>query len=706
MTFCLLSVSYTYMSQPKNWFFAISLLVLLTALTVPALGNVRLAFDSTELDFGKVVLSNARELVLEVWDTAAVPIEIEQLSVAGLDPGDFSVVSPTQFAIVLSPNHKDTQQIIVAFSPQEVGSRSAELIVETSDGNVIIPLSGSGTGGPVLSWAVPNIDFGTIAPGGELDTTIELYSTGMDTAIVDDIIVASSDTSFAAQFASSAGMPPIILAPGDSVAIQVVFHGLSDTGLKNAQLTTFGNLLSGPICDLFGDDEFGSYTIRPSPLFDVGAMYAGQVLDTTVELINTGDVSLVFNYLSLSTSGEDFTLLNPPQYPFTLSAGDTLLLDVQVNPGIRTPHRSLLQVLSPQADTTYQTDTLAVSVHPAPITAPVLQSLSYFCAIPTPIADTVPISNAGPETVVVTSIASNDSSIALRSDVSFPDTISSGITQPMIVYFTPSGAVTHTLVLEMLGGDQVMLTDTLTVQPVATEAVASITASAVSGTTEQMVEVSAVNGLTAYDLDSIIIHVDVQDSNVVSIDPSTIALASGISNVTISSMKQEPGGYAVTVTSTAPIIVPAGGSILQMDLNRYVSNTDSTGVIASIGTPELSTCLHWTADTLLLNGPTTCGSAELRNFLTGTPMNMVAVLRNDPVTGQNAELSVTTSQVSDTRYEVINALGEIGSQGILHLVPGTNAYKVSTSGMPTGVYTIQLIPEIGIATALRFVKVD
>jgi hypothetical protein len=695
------------MGKPQHWFSRITLLGFLISLSVPALGNVQLAFDSTSLDFGSVPLLGVRELALEVWDTQAAPVEIDQISVDGLDPGDFSIVSPIQYPFVLNPGTVDTQQIILQFSPQAYGARSGQLVIETDTGTVTMPLTGFGSGGAILSWAFPEIDFGTISPGSELDTTIELYSIGTDTAFIDDIMVASSDTSFAAQFPNTI-TPPVMLAPGDSIAVEVAFRGLSLPGMRDAALTTFGNQSNNPSCNLIGDDEFGSFTTVPSPLIDFGIMYAGQILDTTIELINTGDVSLLFESPDVSIFGEDFTLLNPTQFPYTLDAGDTLSIRVRANPGTETSHRGYLQILSPQAqeDDHYQEDTLTVLVIPPLISAPVIQALSYYCAIASIIPDTIPISNAGPEQVVVTSITSSDSSITLFSDVSFPDTIAARITQPMIVHFTPSSAVADTLIVAIMGGIQTMLTDTLALQPAVTNAATSIVTAAAVGTAEQQVEVSAANGLTEFHLDSIVVHIAIQDSNVATIDPSSIKLAPNIANASIASIQAEPGGYAVTVTSTSPMIVPAGNLFVEMNLNRFVSNTDSTGIMATFETPALTGCLNWTADTVLINGPEICGSSELQNFLSHTPMSMVSTLRANPVLGQNAELTINASEISDARYELMNALGEMLSSGNLHLAPGVNNYEVSTSGMPAGVYSIRLTPEIGIITTLRFVKID
>ena len=276
----------------------------------------------------------------------------------------------------------------------------------------------------------------------------------------------------------------------------------------------------------------------------------------------------------------------------------------------------------------------------------------------------------------------------------------------MIVHFVPYATDPDTLVLSVLGGMQAMRTDTLTLQPLPTQATTSIATTAATGTAEQHVEVSAANGLAAFNLDSIIVHIAVVDSNVATIDPASIALAPGIANATIASVQPEPGGDAVIITSTSPITVPAGNPLVEMDLMRYVSSSDSTNIIAIIETPTLADCLNWIADTITVNGSAGCGSAELRNFLSSGTLDFLATLRENPVSGQNAELSITAKQISDTHYELMNTLGEICSEGELHLVPGSNDCTLSMPGIHAGIYTIRLIPENGLALNLRLVKID
>ena len=230
--------------------------------------------------------------MLEVWDTAAVPIEIDQLSTTGTDANDFSIVSPNT-PVVLQPGTIHTE-IIIQFSPQTFGTSSTLLLIETSDGNITIPLSGDGFGVPhLLGASIPSIlerlhrEANSIPPSSYIPPV-------QTQPFIDNIFVAASDTSFAAQFANNI-LPPITLAPGDSLSVRISFRGLDLTGVKSAGLIATGNLVNSSTCDLIGDDEYGSFTTQPSPTIDFGVMYAGQILDTTIQLINSGLVPLVFD---------------------------------------------------------------------------------------------------------------------------------------------------------------------------------------------------------------------------------------------------------------------------------------------------------------------------------------------------------------------------------------------------------------------------
>ncbi|HET6400941.1 MAG TPA: choice-of-anchor D domain-containing protein [Candidatus Kapabacteria bacterium] len=665
-----------------------------------AFGNVRLAFDSTSLDFGNVAVSGAKDLTVEVWDTSSANIEIDQFMLGGFDAGDFTVLSPTT-PLVISAGGIHTK-IIVQFSPQALGARSASLQIETTDGILYLPLTGMGTGKESsLAWSVPSMDFDTITPGSERDSIVELYSTGTDTALLTVIELASADTSFTAQVVGSS-QPPLRLAPGDSVAVLLAFRGYS-TGLKDAQLSALGSISNSPACLLTGDVELGSFEIQPPSLIDFGTMYAGQIRDSTIFLINTSPFDLTIVYLSLSPSGDDFTILNPPSVPFTLGAGDTLGIPIRANPGLTTSHAADLQVLSPSADNRFQKAHLTVSVIPAPIAAPLHQELTYYCASGAFLSDTVPVTNTGGNALVITGLSFEDTNIRLQTNLSFPDTVAAGTMQTLILGFDPSAASKDTLVLQFIGGTQVMLVDTISLRPSLAAVSATLSMASASGT-RQAIAVAASAPLGVFQLDSIVVHLNIQDSNVASIDPATIALAPSLSNASIVSVVPTANGYDVIISSSSPILLPAGSPLINFALDRFVSATDSTNVSVAIETPERSGCIEWSNDTIQAGGLAACGSRLLQEALLQRPLILSADLRQDPVTGSNADLRIDASREQYTRITLSNALGETIYRDKLDIQSGRNDYSLPLTSLPSGTYIVRLVPENGSPLSVQFLK--
>jgi len=696
------------MSTYKKRLTSILAIVLLTTVeglcSIPsAYGNVRLAFDSTSLDFGAVAVLGTKDLTIEVWDTSAVDVEIDQIAPSGIDASDFSVLSPTTPLVVNAgiPIHT---KIIVQFNPQALGSRSASLLIETTDGNVTVPLAGTGAGKKSsLAWSADTIDFGTITPGAEHDSIIELYSTGTDTALITGIGLAAADTSFATNI-TSGSLPPLRLAPGDSVAVSVAFRGLPLLGMKAAQLSGIESNGNIPSCNMTGDVELGSFDLQPASPIDFGTMYEGQVRDTTVYLINTSSLDLVVEDLSLSPSGDDFLLLHPMTLPFTLGAGDTLAIPLRANPGLTTSHVAQLLVVSQSADPHFGSARLEVAVTPTTLSSVSSQDLTNYCASGPTIYDTLPVTNPGPNVIIITGLTFKDTNIRITANVSFPDTLSIGTSQNLILRLDPP-TPKDTLALLFVGGDKVIFTDTIRIHPSVMNAATSLIATASSSLLQNMA-VAATAPLGVFHLDSIIVHLFVQDANVATIDPSSIALTSYLTNASIVSILPEAGGEKVTIALPAGISISAGVPLLDFILYRYITAADSTDVSVTIETPERVGCIEWSADTTRIGAAEACGNSILQQTLLQSPLILSVSVRHDPVIGSTADLRIDAGREDDAHFELFNALGVKMSEGTLHLRFGANEYRLALSAIPSGSYTIRLLPANGTPVSLRLLKLN
>src|SRR5581483_110194 len=687
----------------KRTFLLLSVVCALSALGVPsARGNVRLAFDSTSLDFGMVVPGASKDLVLNVWDTSNVDIEIDQFSFGAPDAGDFSILAPST-PLVVSASAPIHTQIILQFSPKSIGIRSSELIVETSDGTVTIPVTGMGGEGTNLSWSLSSIDFGTLAPGGMLDTTVELYSNGPDTAIVAGLEMVASDTSFEAQTVSGVATP-FRLAPGDSIAVDVSFRGLQLLGAKDAQLLAIGATLNTRSCDLLGNVALGLFGVAPIPV-DFGTMYAGEVRDTTILLVDSSSLDLVVEDLSLDPSDDDFTIVGPQPLPFVIRAGATMPITIRANPGLTTSHVSTLNVVSQSASPNYRQDQLTVSVIPVPLSVGTAQNIEFSCAMPNALSsDTILVSNTGGPDVLVTGLQFTDSNIALLADRSFPDTIRSGRARSYIVHFDPDRASSDTLLLAVLGGRQSMIVDTVFLHsfPASVSAnVVSVEQDSARGTFKIMTSAP----VQAFELDTIVAHITVSNTDFATVDPASISLAPGLAGDSIVSIVPETGGYTVTIVSPSGGPASSDSSLLVLSVDKYLSTSDSAWVHVSVESPERAGCIEWVSDSMNVNNAVACGSAQLREALSSKPIILGARVLSNPAINDDAQLLIEGSDRDVVEYSVSNTLGGVQSSGSFLIEKGMNRFSLPLLASGSGMFTIRLAPSRGIPEALQVLKI-
>ena len=667
------------------------------------MANVRLTFDSTSLDFGTVAVLGTKDLTLNVLDTSSADIEIDAITPIGSDAGDFKIISPVT-PIVVSAHQPIPTQIIIQFSPLAVGTRSASLALETSDGEVIIPLTGTGAGNASnLRWSQATVDFGTIAPYGSRDSIIELYSDGTDTALVSELQIAGADTSFSAELVNGP-QPPIRLAPGDSARVRIVLHGLPPAGNKFAQLSAIGSTENTPACDLTVRVQYAGFAIQPDAVIDFGAMYYGEVRDTTLLLIDTSSLDLDFELMDLSPPAQDFSIQSSNPVPFTLHAGDTIPIIIRANPGVSLLSSSQFLAVSPSAALRLQMVTLRLNAYSAQLSAPKLDTVSFYCSDASNLIDSLEVHNSDTQSIVFTGIRFNDLNVPVHSLTLFPDTISPASSNFLRFSFDPTAVTSDTLSLELLGGDQIMWEDTLLLKP--TVAVASPLLTALRDSSAyETATLGASIPLKPFALDSIIIDLTSSDSNAATIDPASILLDSAFSADSITSIVPEPGGYRIVILSDSQFSTPTRGPIIHFGFHRYVSSSDSAWVQAAIETPDRGGCIAWSVATLNASSNTVCGGAILRNALSNKPIILEAHLLADPAEAGSVNIRINADLEDECQFDISNAMGGIVSSGSFVLQKNQNDISLPLANVPNGIYFLELRPKLGAAKLLPFTTI-
>ena len=683
------------------------LAVLLLFLTIPAYGNVRLVFDSSSLDFGSRPLGGSREIVFNASDTSATDdIQVDAIQSVGTNAGDFIVESLTPF--VIAHGAKIPTQIRVKFSPQAIGTKNATLSIQTTDGDVFISMTGIGTGeSSILTVSPSSIDFGKIAPGDFRDSMVWLASVGLDSATVSALQVTNPDGSntFQVWFADATLKTPFKLAPGDSVQIIVQFNGES-LGDASGSLVVYGGSEATPTCG-FGGTVVQSAMVFNPPSVDFGIIRWGDFRDTVVHFTNTGEVDVVVSDIE-PLQDIEFTILNPLSLPFRIKHGQSFDFTIRAAPAIGQMQAAQLQVGSPASQPFFHYLNLSFTIDGSmPLSAPSTQSTPYFCAFPGPISITVPVTDTGRSHFAVSGIKASDTNIQITSDVALPRDVAVGETVPFNLHFDPALAIgSGKVIVEFVSGGGIVLYDTVLLDGKLTTATTNLAVIQQPDPSRIGLNVLTQTALAPFGLDTIVVHVSSSNPSLAAVDRSSIKLATGVQNASIVSIAPETGGYAVTIASTTPFTAVAGDAFVTFNVVQYVSVDDSASIRLAVESPERAGCIDWVTDSVQVPGSSACGAEFMRDVLAGTQIVLSAIVKANPVSGDNVNVTVMANKEGDVSFELSSPLGQTIARAVQHVSSGTNTVSIPLNGLPSGPYFIRLVSSDGLSRNLRFIKQD
>lgn len=102
-----------------------------------------LTFDTSQLDFGEIVLGQTSQKTVKITNDGDAPLEISAIATIGKATEDYTVTSETCTETALSPNQDCS--VVLSFEPKKVGERPSKLQVESNtDGDSELSLIGVG----------------------------------------------------------------------------------------------------------------------------------------------------------------------------------------------------------------------------------------------------------------------------------------------------------------------------------------------------------------------------------------------------------------------------------------------------------------------------------------------------------------------------------------------------------------------------------
>ncbi len=239
--------------------------------------------DVTSVDFNPVEIGSSAMQSVNISNSGELPLTFVT-TIGGSDPGAFSV-SPASGTVI--PGLTATLQ--VDFSPSTLGDLDASLQISNNSPNtqVVIPLSGTGTGVEDVSASPSQFNFGNVPLGSRAPTTISISNSGTAPApltfsIVNDASDAfSQDAGDGTLQAGTSREVTVSFVPGTRGAV---------SGTLRITSTSSSETLDVPLS--------GSGT---SPLIesdvtsiDFGSILAGETEMMSFTISNAGELPLTF----------------------------------------------------------------------------------------------------------------------------------------------------------------------------------------------------------------------------------------------------------------------------------------------------------------------------------------------------------------------------------------------------------------------------
>jgi hypothetical protein len=422
------------------------------AFTQPA-GPVIAVNAENGLDFGTVCQGEMPRLTIQVFNVGTSDLVINSVQRLFGSTG-FTVLPNPSTPVTISPNSE--VDFTVQFSPTVAsGTESAQIRISSNDpGAPYFDLMATASvGSPGIATVIAdNGSYGDVCRNTFKDLDLTINNNG------DCDLRVTNITSSSAEFQTAGVVSyPLVIAPGDSLAVPIRFAPVS-LGAKSANITIASNDPDFPSTVVHVTGSVPAPDVRVTGSTAFGDVCAGTLAEQTVSVCNVGPCDLHVTSVAFEPPCADFTLINNP-FPATVSPDSCESVVIRFTPTSDGPKTCTLVIRTDDPDTPVISKTVTGNTPEPSIDVPpdlgfpptVIQSVGA-CTTPEPF----PVSNTGTCPLRITNFAvtTDAAEYSLQALPSFPIILEAGHEAgegDLSVVFAPlsldrdlSGAVTVT----------------------------------------------------------------------------------------------------------------------------------------------------------------------------------------------------------------------------------------------------------------------
>ena len=267
-------------------------------------------------------------------------ITINSVTITGANPGDYAETNTCGSSLAAGASCA----ISVTFTPTATGTRTASVSISDNAGGSpqIVPLTGTGSGAPVVTLSPTSLTFAGQAVGTTSTAQmVTLSNTGGSTLSVSSISLTGTNPGDFAE-TNTCGTS---VAAGANCTISVTFTPMA-TGTRTASVSIADNAAGSPqTVGLTGTGVTGGPAVTLSPTsLNFGTDVVGMVSSPlTVTLTNTGTATLTISSFTVTgADAGDFLATN--NCSGSVAAGANCTITVKFNPHGSGPRTGTLSI--------------------------------------------------------------------------------------------------------------------------------------------------------------------------------------------------------------------------------------------------------------------------------------------------------------------------------------------------------------------------
>jgi FtsP/CotA-like multicopper oxidase with cupredoxin domain len=364
------------------------------------------SLSSTFLTFtGQFVNTTSAPQTVTLTNAGPGPLAISGIAVTGTNAADFAQINTCGTAVPAA----NSCTITVTFTPKATGSRTATVMITSTNPTALsITLSGNGTA-PVISPSNNAFQFGSITVGTTTTPqTLTLINAGNANLVINSYALNGGNVGDFATTAASTCTPGMSLAPGGACTIGMTFK----PGAMGNRSTVLRIISNDPVTPALNISLSGFGTQSIAAVSPASLTFPQQLVNTTsaaqtVTLSNNGNVTYSITSISLlGTNPTNFVLnYNCPIGGKGLAAGTSCSVNLTFRPVTAGASLTATVNIITTADVN-PTTTVPLSAKATQVNLSTL-SLTYAPQVvgTTSANQSVTLTNTGPAVLGITSVA-------------------------------------------------------------------------------------------------------------------------------------------------------------------------------------------------------------------------------------------------------------------------------------------------------------